>query len=174
MTAYRPVVSRLDGSPKKFSIAQRAIHWTILLLCIAQVPTAWAVQRTHAIPNGLEPRPLDLLLHQVHAWSGWLITGLTFHLLILRIRHGRPLPVQGTSPIAQSLAAITHLALYGLLFALALTGTVAMYLSFSVAPIHSLLSWTLLAVAIAHAGAALWHHFWRRDDVLRRMIRNAP
>lgn len=156
------------------SAKRRAIHWIILILCIVQVPTAWAVQRTHMIPNGVEPRPVDLLLHQVHAWSGWLIMGLAFLLLVLRISHGRPAPVEGTSPLAQKLAAVTHLTLYGLLFALAATGTIAMYLNFSAAPIHSLLSWALLAVALAHASAALWHHFWRRDDVLRRMIRSTP
>jgi cytochrome b561 len=146
----------------------------ILLLCIAQVPTAWAVQRTHMVSGGLEQRPFDLFVRQVHAWSGWLIMGLAFLLLVLRIRHGRPAPVEGTSRLAQKFAAITHLTLYGLRFALAATSTVAMYLTFSVAPIHSLLSWTLLAVAVAHAGAALWHHFWRRDDVLCRMVRSAP
>jgi cytochrome b561 len=71
------------------------------------------------MPSGLEPRPSDLLLHQVHTWNGWLIMGLPSVLLVLRI-------------------------------------------------------WTLLAVVVAHAGAALWHHFWRRDETPRRMIRHAP
>lgn len=42
----------------------------------------------------------------------------------------------------------------------------------AVVSLHSLLSWMLLVVATTHALAALWHHFWRRDDVLRRMIRS--
>ena len=29
---------------------------------------------------------------------------------------------------------------------------------------------SLLALALAHAGAALWHHFFRRDHVLRSML----
>jgi cytochrome b561 len=63
--------------------------------------------------------------------------------------------------------------LYGLIIALPVTGTAAMYLSFRFAPLHSLLSWALLAVALAHVAAALWHHIYRRDDVLLRMIGRA-
>jgi cytochrome b561 len=28
----------------------------------------------------------------------------------------------------------------------------------------------LLVVAVVHAAAALYHHFWVKDDVLRRML----
>gem|GEM_PF-3616661 len=45
-----------------------------------------------------------------------------------------------------------------------------MYLTFRVAPIHRILSWMLLIVALAHVAAALWHHLYRRDEVLRRML----
>lgn len=45
-----------------------------------------------------------------------------------------------------------------------------MYLSPAFAPIHRMLTWSLLAVALIHAGAALWHHLVLRDDILRRMI----
>jgi cytochrome b561 len=35
---------------------------------------------------------------------------------------------------------------------------------------HEFLFWTLVAVAAAHAAAALVHHFRDRDEVLRRML----
>ncbi len=59
----------------------------------------------------------------------------------------------------------------GLLIALPVTGTIAMYLTFRVAPLHRYLSWLLLALVLIHIVAALWHHLYRRDDVLRRMIK---
>jgi cytochrome b561 len=36
--------------------------------------------------------------------------------------------------------------------------------------VHEVLFNVLLAVAILHAAAALKHHFWDRDDVLRSML----
>jgi cytochrome b561 len=57
------------------------------------------------------------------------------------------------------------------LIALPVTGTIAMYLTFRVAPLHRYLSWLLLALVLIHIVAALWHHLYRRDDVLRRMIK---
>jgi cytochrome b561 len=35
---------------------------------------------------------------------------------------------------------------------------------------HQTLSWLLFALAILHILAALKHHFWNKDDVLRRML----
>jgi cytochrome b561 len=35
---------------------------------------------------------------------------------------------------------------------------------------HELLGNLLILLLILHVGAALKHHFWNRDDVLRRML----
>ncbi len=162
--AYRP-----DGFP----FAHRLMRWMVLVLCLNQVPTAWAIQRTHMAHLFMKPRPFDLFLYQVHAWSGWAILGLVLAQLVLRFAYGRPPPVQGMSMVERIIAAVMHAALYAVLIALPVTSTIAMYVTFLIAPRHSLLSWTLLVLVLLHAGAALWHHFWRRDDVFWRMIRKA-
>ena len=36
--------------------------------------------------------------------------------------------------------------------------------------VHEYLAYLLIALAIGHAGFALKHHFWNRDDTLRRML----
>lgn len=154
-----------------FSIYQRLMHWMVLILCIIQVPTAWAIQRTHMAHLFLKPKPFDLFLHQVHAWSGWLILLMALLQLAIRLVRGKPLPPDGTSRLEARVASATHIALYGLLIALPVTGTIAMYLTFRVAPLHRYLSWLLLALVLIHIVAALWHHLYRRDDVLRRMIK---
>jgi cytochrome b561 len=38
--------------------------------------------------------------------------------------------------------------------------------------IHGYAMWVLLALVVVHAGAALYHHFIRHDNVLRRMLFN--
>ncbi|MDX3805202.1 MAG: cytochrome b/b6 domain-containing protein [Bosea sp. (in: a-proteobacteria)] len=166
----RPSVLARPGT-QAFNVYQRAMHWTVPVLCIAQVPTAWAIQRTHMAHGFLKPAPIDLFLHQVHAWSGWLILLMALLQLAIRLVCGRPHPLDGTSRLEARVAAATHMALYGLLIALPVTGTIAMYLTFRVAPLHRLLSWLLLALVVIHVFAALWHHLYRRDDVLRRMIK---
>ncbi|CAD5291415.1 Cytochrome b561 [Bosea sp. 62] len=164
---------RRAAPPDGFPRAHRLMHWTVLVLCLVQVPTAWAIQRTHMMHLFMKPRPFDLFLHQVHAWSGWAILGLVLAQLVLRFAYGRPAPVEGMSVGERIIAAVMHAALYGVLIALPVTGTIAMYVSFRIAPLHSLLSWTLLTLVLLHAGAALWHHFWRSDAVLWRMLRGA-
>jgi cytochrome b561 len=37
--------------------------------------------------------------------------------------------------------------------------------------IHSALAWLMLYVLLLHAAAAIKHHFFDRDDTLRRMLR---
>ena len=155
---------------RTFNIYQRAMRWMVLVLCIVQVPTAWAIQRTHMTHGFLRPAPLDLFLHRVHAWSGWLILLMALALLALRFARGRPAPPNGPSRLAAWAAATAHIALFGLLIALPLTGKIAMYLNYRVAPLHQFLSWSLLAMVVLHVTGALWHHLYRRDDVLRRMI----
>lgn len=39
-----------------------------------------------------------------------------------------------------------------------------------VGTVHEWLAWSLLVLAAFHVAAALKHHFWNRDDVLRRML----
>jgi cytochrome b561 len=141
------------------------------VLCLVQIPTAWAIQRAQMAHVFMKPRPFDLFLRQVHVWSGWAIFGLILTLLFLRLVYGRP-QLAGTSRVGQRIAAAMHTALYGVLIALPVTGTIAMYLTFRITQLHSLLTWTLLVLVVLHTGAALWHHFWRRDEVLWRMIRN--
>jgi cytochrome b561 len=153
-----------------YSIAQRVLHWAVVLLCLTQIPTSWAIARTHMSYGFLRPAPLDLFLHSVHTWSGWLILVFAAAQLGFRYVFGVPPPPTESFAIARWGSRASHAALYGLLFALPITGTGATYISGSFAPIHRWLTWSLLAVACIHAAAALWHHFVRRNDVLRRII----
>lgn len=39
--------------------------------------------------------------------------------------------------------------------------------------IHETGAWVFIALVGLHVGAALWHHFWRKDQVLRSMLPGA-
>ena len=36
--------------------------------------------------------------------------------------------------------------------------------------VHTAVSWALLCLVTIHASAALWHHFYLKDTVLKRML----
>lgn len=161
----------IEGPAPGYSVVQRLLHWSVVLLCLAQIPTSWAIARTHMTHAFMQPAPFDLFLHRVHAWSGWLILAFAVARIGLRYLHGVPPLPAAFSRITRWGLALCHALLYGLLFALPITGTAAMYVNSGVfAPIHRLLTWSLLAVALIHVSAALWHHFVQHDEVLRRMV----
>jgi cytochrome b561 len=70
---------------------------------------------------------------------------------------------------------LSHALLYSLLLLVPLSGIPGFYLGIAWAnTFHFAAFWFLAAVVTLHAGAALWHHFVLRTDVLRRMLRLMP
>ena len=161
-------------SPSNYSAVQKLAHWTIVVLCVAEFPTAGAIRRTHHVnPFGIKPESVDLLLHKVHAWSGWAILLLAIVLLALRVFRGAPELPQGMTRLERGLARLSHVALYSAILILVITGTVAAYVSaryFS--PLHIAFTYIGIGLVLVHAAAALWHQFVRRDDLLSRMLPN--
>ena len=132
------------------------------------------------------------------AWSIHISVGILFAVLVawrvvVRLTVGAPsLPPEMTS-LERLAAKAGHLLLYALLIALPILGFLLTWyrgdaLSFfglftipspvtpdramarSIRGLHSLCANGILIVAGLHALAALWHHFIRRDSVLRRML----
>ena len=113
--------------------------------------------------------------------------------LLCRLRHPAP-PLPADIPAIQQFAAhATHWALYVLLIVQAIVGWIAtsayrapilVFWLFELPPIwpvdqpfsermfglHRLLGIAIVALLCAHIGAALYHHFVRRDRVLMRMV----
>lgn len=161
----------------KFPIApqycpmQKAAHWLIVLLCLSQFPTAWAIQRSHIAHRfGFSPQPLDLFLHKIHAWSGWTILLLAMALVALRAVRGAPELPHGMSTWQRGFAHLAHFFLYAGIAVLAVTGTGAMYLSQRFVPIHILLVNLGIGLVLLHVIAAVWHHVVRGDGLLWRMM----
>ncbi len=161
-------------SPSTYSVVQKFAHWMIVILCVAEFPTASAIRRTHHVnPFGIKPESVDLFLHKVHAWSGWAILLLAIVLLLLRIVRGAPELPPGMTRLQRRLARFGHVALYGTILILVVTGTVAAYFSaryFS--PLHVTFTYIGIGLVLVHAAAALWHQFVRRDNLLVRMLPN--
>jgi cytochrome b561 len=127
----------------------------------------------------------------VHALTGLLLWVLLLWRYGLRLKQAPPpLPADFSVP-ARRLALVVHLLLYALLFITPIIGMVTFIwhgrvldlgfcqLKFAVAKdraifeptedIHGYLAYAIFALAALHILAALWHHFIKRDGVLRRM-----
>lgn len=176
----------LRNTPSSYGSVAKLLHWSIVVLIITQLVLGISADD---LPNGL--RKLELLAW--HKSFGMLILMLALVRLAWRYANPRPVP-PADMPRWQRLAAVgTHRLLYALILLQPLTGwLMSSYKNYPVsffglyqwpdlvAPdagmhelfeeVHEWLARLLVTVAIIHASAALYHHFGRRDDVLRRML----
>ncbi|MEP6792469.1 MAG: cytochrome b [Ramlibacter sp.] len=177
-----------DGVPARptYGPAGKAFHWTVAALVACQFVTALL------LPHIKLDTPLDTTIN-LHFNFGLLILVVMAARLVHRWRH--PVTVApGDSPRWERTLA---LAMHRLFYAILLVGPFLGWAAASahsvpvrlfgvltlpgLAPrgaewgylagdIHGYAMWTLLALIGIHAGAALYHHFVRHDDVLRRML----
>ncbi|HVI57921.1 MAG TPA: cytochrome b [Luteimonas sp.] len=172
----------------RYSAALRRLHWLMALL----VAMAYLlIEQRGLFPRGSAPRAAMV---QGHYWMGLSILLLVAWRLWLRRRDGAP-PVTPALDAWNAWAArLLHLALYlffvvqpllGLATAwsdgkqvllpftgIALPGLLSEneVLAHALEDLHGGIGEVFYWVIGAHVAAALWHHFLRRDDTLRRMV----
>ncbi len=155
--------------PASYSRAQIRLHWIVFALVALQyilhegMVEAWdALQATGTAGGG----PLV----GAHVAGGLAVLALVLWRLWLRRARGVPPPVAPAGALTTRIAGLAHGALYALLVAMVLTGGMAWFGGIeAAAEAHSVLRLVLLALIALHVGAALWHHFVRRDGLLARM-----
>ena len=161
-----------------------AFHWGLALMIVGAFGVGLYMTE-------LTMSPTRLKLYNWHKWAGVTILTLSALRLLWRLGH-RP-PADAPGPRWQQLAAhATHLALYGLFFAVPLVGWAYSSAAgfpvvwFGVLPLpdfvpkdkaladlikpwHAGLAWAMAALVLLHIAAALKHHFVDRDGLLDRM-----
>jgi cytochrome b561 len=177
---------QLKNTPMRYGLIAQLFHWAIVALIITQYVL---MERAHDLPAGIQ----KLKLYTFHKSFG--ITILVLAVLRLSWRWWNTVPpLPATLHRYESvLARSTHVALYVLIFALPLSGWImssaenhpVSYFGWFTLPAlvapdrdfghlmeetHELLFNVLVGVAVLHVLAALKHHFWLKDDVLRRML----
>lgn len=175
-------------TPGRYASALRWLHWTIFaLVLIAYV----AVNLHEVFPRGSAIRSNVLATH--------FLAGIAVLLLVLpridaRLVHADPPIVPPPSRWSDVLARLTHLALYLFLIVQPIMGIVTLQLagepvtffgatllpalagpgnrelSHQWEHIHGLVGTVFYYVIGLHILAALWHHFGRKDNTLRRML----
>ncbi|MBP0495562.1 cytochrome b [Roseomonas indoligenes] len=168
----------------RFSPLQRLVHWVMAACILAMLFIGVGMVST------ISARYLTLV--SIHKPLGIAILVLALLRLVLRLRRGAP-PLPADLPEPMKLAAhLSHLVLYGLMFAMPLLGwamlsaegyPVVLFDGLRLPPIlpqnlelyallrgaHGYLAYAFFAVILLHLGAALFHALVRRDGVFEAM-----
>ena len=169
-----------------YTITARILHWVTASLVLFMLPLGLVIANDWG-------GPLQDQLYDLHRSIGALIIPIILVRLAYRFAHP-PAPLPDDIPAIQQLAAnATHWALYALLIVQPFVGwigtsayraPIVVFGLFELPPIwpedrafsdrvlflHSLIGLAIAGLLAAHIGAALDHHFVRKDGILRRMI----
>ncbi|WP_295918214.1 cytochrome b [uncultured Xanthomonas sp.] len=175
------------NTPDRWGSVSQTLHWLIaaLILLLGVI----------GLTMGELPKtPKYFWVYTAHKSLGLTVLALVIVRLGWRLYAGAPKPVPGTPGWQERIADATHALLYVMIFAIPLSGW--LYDSASglrpfrwfglvavpklSAPnehlrdlshtVHEWGFWLLIAVVLAHAGAAFYHHLFQRDATLARML----
>ncbi len=154
----------------RYARAQVVLHWLTLALLLASFVSHESMKDAwRALTRNTEGFTPDIGV-QVHVIVGVSVLLLTLVRLALRLRLGAPAPTPGQHPLMTIAAATVHGLIYLMLLALPLTGALAWFGAVTdLAEVHEVLFNVTLALVAAHVGAALFHQFVMRDNLLARM-----
>ena len=158
-------------------------HWTMAVLIV--------IVGVLGLLHDSWPKGTQSFWINIHALIGLLVWVLLMARFAWRTSHPPPPLPPEAGELSRRLSRPVHLSIYALLFVIPIFGIVTFIwhgrvfdfglfkVDFGVQKnraifnptedIHGYLAYALFTVAGLHALAALWHHFVRRDRVLRRM-----
>lgn len=159
----------MNRSSAGYSVLQIALHWIVVALVAFQLLFGESMGALfQAIRRGETP-PSDVALWgNLHIWIGFGV--LAAVLLRLALRAQRPVGMEEGNRVLAMLARFTHIALYVILIAMAVTGALAYYWLPALGEVHEFGKPVLLALIALHVAGALWHQFVRRDGLIMRML----
>lgn len=176
----------IKNTPDRWGSISQLLHWVMLAMILTM---AYLGLTMGDLPNG----PDKIQTYALHKSIGLTILALVVLRLLWRFYAGTPHPVPGTPAWQERIASLTHWAIYGLLFAIPISGWVVnsaagfplqWFHLFNLPAIvgkdhdlhelaedaHEIMFWALVGLVAAHAGAAFFHHIFQRDTTLARML----
>lgn len=176
----------LKNSPDRYSTLSIAIHWIMFILMAAVYAS---IELRVIFPKGSDPREFMKMLH--------FMLGLSVLLLVIirvyaRLTHPTP-PIEPALSKSQQLAAgAGHLALYALMISLPILGWLMLSAAGKPIPffglelpalieenkalakqlkeIHETLGVLGYYLIALHVAAALYHHYFKKDNTLTRIL----
>lgn len=178
----------LKNTLQTYGVIAKCFHWLMAILIITMI----AVGLTMA---DMKNTPDKFKLIGLHKEVGITVLFLACLRLGWKILDTSPLLPNSLSTAAKLGAKLAHFGLYALMFAMPITGwlmssaagiPVSMFglflmpnliapdkeLGHFVRGLHETLAWVLIGLITLHVLAALLHHFYYKDNILKRMLPN--
>jgi cytochrome b561 len=172
-----------------YPATSKLLHWLVAACVLTTAPVAIAMTR-------IDKGPTQDALYNVHKSLGVLILILMVLRLINRLAAGALAPEPKIEPWQKIVSSIVHTSLYVLLLAMPVVGYIANSAYGATTPffgmfelpaivgtnealatqlftLHRWVGWLVVLLVLTHVSAALYHHFIRRDVVLKRMLPRA-
>jgi cytochrome b561 len=165
-------------TPQKYHPALVALHWAIALLIFANVVLGGASEDGGTGPGGIP-------IINFHMSLGITILVLMFARLVVRLKTKHPSWADTGNAFLNKIGELTHWALYILAIGMPLTGILlardndelrllfgsaaGLVPSIGLGRIHGLIWALLLLLILLHFGAAMFHQFFIKDNLLKRM-----
>lgn len=178
----------LRNTPDSYGIVAKAFHWVMAVLIIGLLAVGLSLEE-------FENTPTFRTLINLHKEFGIVVLALASIRLGWKVLDVSPSLPASMGSFAKLAAKLLHAALYVLMFALPLSGwaissaagyPVSIFGLFDmpmlidankdavhdIKELHELFANVLIGLLVVHVAAALAHHFYYKDDVLRRMLPN--
>jgi cytochrome b561 len=171
-----------------YPATSKLLHWLVAACVLATAPVAIAMTR-------IDKGPTQDALYNLHKSLGVLILILMALRLINRLAAGALASETEIERWQKTASSIVHSSLYVLLLAMPVVGYVANSaygatpffglfelpmivgkndgLATQLFTLHRWVGWLVILLVLTHVSAALYHHFVRRDAVLKRMLPRA-
>ena len=170
-----------------YTAIAKLFHWGMALLFVGLITLGFVMTDMSLSPEKLQ-------YYAWHKWAGVTVFMLVWLRLGWRVLNPPPAYPVTMSPMLQRIAHLGHVALYGLMVVIPLSGWLmssakgVQTVWFGVLPlpdllekdkelghllheVHEALNFVLLFLLAGHVAAALKHHWIDKDDILKRMLR---
>lgn len=173
---------------KGYSWTSIVLHWLVAVMVIGLFASGfWMVDLSY-YSSWYKTAPFW------HKSVGVLLLALMLYRLLFRVIKGTAKPLSSHSKAIQRASHVTHLTLYGLVFLIICSGylistadgrPIEVFGLFNLASagelfaeqsdraglVHKFAAYGLVALVVLHALAAFKHHFFDKDDTLKRMLK---
>jgi len=160
------------SKPRGYSSLQIFLHWTIAALVIFQLLVNRGMQ--DAFDDMMDGDQVESgAWALLHICVGVSVLVLATIRVVVRLRHGAPPPEKGRPAVIEWLGTATHLALYGLIFFMPITGALAWFGRSEIsAEVHEWTRLLFIGLIVLHVLGAFVEHFVFRNGTIMRMLKS--
>jgi cytochrome b561 len=176
----------IKNTEHSFGIISIVLHWLVGVIIISLLTVGFIMSD---MPNSDD----KFFIYGIHKATGTVVLGLIILRLIWKLSNSKVLLPDDLPIWQKTFANITYILLYILMFCMPASGIMMSYYAgydinvFDIFVIHALkpenaslasvfkeihevCAFSLVFLVIIHIGAALYHHFIRKDNILKNML----